>query len=96
MPLTSCFRSSRRTAGRVRKGDCIDAEINPGARSWFTETARELLEMTRGYLELLDIYGIGWVELRTKTPGRITYQDAVQIVAVPPTHKHERPFKSAR
>jgi len=52
--------------------------------------------MTRGYLELLDIYGIGWVELRTKTPDRITFQDAVQIVAVPPTHKHERPFKSAR
>ncbi|MBD8101274.1 MULTISPECIES: hypothetical protein [unclassified Plantibacter] len=56
---------------------------HPGARSWFRETAIDLLTLTGGYLALLDRYDIPWGELRTMTPGRLTYEDDVQIVAVP-------------
>lgn len=56
---------------------------HPGARSWFKETAIDLLTLTDGYLALLERYKIPWVELRTMTPGRLTYEDDVQIVAVP-------------
>jgi hypothetical protein len=75
---------------------CFDPIVNAGARSWFKATAGELLEMTQGYLDLLTSYGVGWVELRTSTPGRITYQDDVQVVAVPPTHANDWPFQAAR
>lgn len=62
--------------------DCYDATANPGARSWFKTDAATLLGMTRDYLALLDRYGIAWVELRTSQPGRIVYEDGVQVVAV--------------
>jgi len=29
---------------------------------------------------------VPWTELRTRTPGRITYEDDVQVVAVPYTY----------
>lgn len=63
--------------------DCYDPIVNPGARSWFRSSARDLLGLTRGYLDLLDRYEVRWVELRTSTPGRITYEDDVQVVAIP-------------
>lgn len=75
--------------------NCFDPIVNAGARSWFIDTAGELLEMTQGYLDLLTRYGVGWVELRTSTPGRITYQDDVQVIAVPPTHADDWPFQTA-
>ncbi len=65
--------------------DCYDRVLNPGARSWFRSSSVELLDMTKAYLDLLDRYDVGWVELRTTSPGRITYADEVQCVAVPPT-----------
>ncbi|MCR2783907.1 MULTISPECIES: hypothetical protein [unclassified Microbacterium] len=63
--------------------NCYDPIVNPGARSWFRSSAQDLLALTRGYLDLLDRYEVRWVELRTNTPGRITYEDDVQVVAVP-------------
>ena len=72
--------------------DCYDPVANPGARSWFKSAANELLNLTRGYLELLDRYGVRWVELRTNTPGRITYEDDVQVVAVPFAYPDDWPF----
>ncbi|HEY0215401.1 MAG TPA: hypothetical protein VGC57_03295 [Cellulomonas sp.] len=76
---------------RVAPG-CYDPHRNPGARSWFRADALDLLEMAREYLGLLDRYGVGWSELRTRTPGRVVYQDAVQVVAVPPTFEDDWPF----
>lgn len=67
--------------------DCYDPVANPGARAWFRASATELLELTGTYLELLDRYGVPWVEIRTHTPGRITYEDNVQVVAVPLAHE---------
>ncbi len=43
-------------------------------------------------LELLDRYDVRWVELRTNTPGRITYEDDVQVVAVPFSYPDDWPF----
>lgn len=74
--------------------DCYDAIINPGARSWFKASARDLLTLTRGYLDLLDRYGVRWVELRTRTVGRAVYEDDVQVVAVPFTYPDDWPFES--
>jgi hypothetical protein len=72
--------------------DCYDSHSNPGARAWFKSSATDLLAMTRHYLAMLDRYGVGWVELRTSTPGRVTYEDAVQVVAVPPSYPSDWPL----
>jgi hypothetical protein len=65
---------------------CYDRALNPGARAWFKDTASDLIALTAAYLSLLDRYGVPWVELRSASPGRILYEDAVQVVAVPYTY----------
>ena len=52
----------------------------------------DVLELTRGYLTLLDRYAIGWAEVRTDHPGRIVYEDPVQVIAVPPGYPRDWPF----
>jgi len=74
---------------------CYDPAANPGARSWFKAEAVALLGMTDAYLELLDRYGIAWVELRTSHPGRIVYEDDVQVVAVPHAYPADWPFPAS-
>lgn len=74
--------------------DCYDPVVNPGARSWFKSSARELLELARGYLDLLDRYGVRWVELRTMSAGRVVYEDEVQVVTVPFRYPDDWPFES--
>jgi len=76
--------------------DCYDPTSNPGARAWFKHDANDLLAMTCEYLDLLDRYHVGWVELKTASPGRIVYEDAVQVVAVPPTFEGDWPFQVDR
>jgi hypothetical protein len=76
--------------------DCYDPEVNPGARSWFKAESSQLLEMTTGYLHLLDRYGVPWMTLRTRSPGRLVYEDTVQVVAVPHTYPEHWPFQPAR
>lgn len=71
---------------------CYDPVRNPGARSWFKDDAHELLAMAREYAVLLDRYDVAWVELRTAHPGRIVYEDEVQVVAVPFTHEEHWPL----
>lgn len=74
---------------------CFDDIRHPGARSWFRTGAADLLTMSAEHLDLLDRYGVGWVELRTDHPGRTTYEDDVQIVAVPPAYPADWPFAPA-
>ncbi len=76
--------------------DCYDPVLNPGARAWFRSSASELIALTREYLDLLDRYGVDWVELRTSSPGRITYEDGVQVVAVPNSFTVDRPESAGR
>lgn len=73
---------------------CYDSAINPGARSWFREDAGDLLLMARRYTQLLDAYEIPWVELRSAHPGRIVYEDAVQVVAVPYAYEEHWSFRA--
>lgn len=74
---------------------CYDSVTNPGARAWFKGTAHELIAITAGYLALLDRYGIPWMELRTTSPRRVTYEDDVQVVAVPHTFAEDWPLSRA-
>ncbi|PUB19864.1 hypothetical protein C8K30_11933 [Promicromonospora sp. AC04] len=62
-----------------------DRDRHPGARAFFRIDAHRLLDVTRGYLDLLDRYDVGWREIRTYDPGRILYVDDVQVVAEPHT-----------
>jgi len=71
---------------------CYSATIHPGAQSWFKAEAFELLVMARRYTTLLDRYEVPWVELHTNSPGRIVYEDPVQVVAVPFTHEEHWPL----
>lgn len=75
--------------------DCYRRDVNPGARSWFKSSAEDLLENAHGYTDLLDRYRVPWVELRTERPGRIVYEDVVQVVAVPFTHEEHWPWRTA-
>lgn len=79
--------------------ECYDRTLNPGAAAWFKESSHDQIELTREYLALLDRYGVAWVELRTASPGRIVYEDDVQVVATPYDHDldwplHDRPSPS--
>ncbi|WP_373992761.1 hypothetical protein [Arthrobacter sp. E44] len=76
--------------------DCYNSELNPGARSWFKAESTQLLNMTTTYLDLLDRYDIPWTALRTRNPGRIVYEDEVQVVAVPHTYETHWPFRPRR
>ncbi|GAA2435125.1 hypothetical protein [Streptomyces macrosporus] len=61
-----------------------DPAVNPGAVAWFKTSARHLIERVDGYLEILDAHGVAYRCLRSSDPGRIVYEDEVQVVAVPP------------
>jgi hypothetical protein len=56
---------------------------NPGAIAWFRATATRFLEPVAGYLAILDVHGLGHVEMRSDTPGRIVYEDDYQVIAAP-------------
>lgn len=75
------------------RSDCYDPVINPGARSWFKESASVLIEFAGAYLGLLDRHDVPWVELRTSHPGRATYEDDVQLVAVPFRYPEDWPVR---
>lgn len=74
---------------------CYDSTLNPGAQAWFRNSAIPLLDLAREYLDLLDRYGLRWVELRTASPGRLVYEDDVQVVAVPYSYAEDWPFTKA-
>ncbi|WP_256839787.1 hypothetical protein [Ornithinimicrobium faecis] len=62
-------------------------ETEPRALSWFIEddgpAAADLLDLALDVTALLERYGIHTQDVRCAHPGRVTYQDAVQVVAVP-------------
>lgn len=61
-----------------------DRETNPGAVSWFKAgTSAHLIDRLDGYLRLLDRYGVAWQRLASDVPGRVVYEDDVQVVACP-------------
>lgn len=59
--------------------------------AWFKlEGGGHLIELTGFYL--LDRYDVPWVELRTSAPGRIHYEDRVQVVTTPWAYPEDWPF----
>ncbi|WP_326811335.1 hypothetical protein OIE62_18870 [Streptomyces scopuliridis] len=60
-----------------------DDEINPGAAAWFKPSAAHLLARVPGYLEILAAHRIECLVLRSADPGRVIYEDDVQVVVVP-------------
>lgn len=60
-----------------------DHGVNPHAQAWFKTTAGDLLARIPGYLDLLNRYGVPYEELQSSSPGRILYEDDVQIVVDP-------------
>ncbi|MDF1479490.1 hypothetical protein PYV02_10395 [Leifsonia sp. H3M29-4] len=61
-----------------------DRVVNPGAVSWFKVGASDaLIERLADYVRLLDAHSVEWERVVTARPGRIVYEDEVQVVAVP-------------
>ncbi|MFE7408970.1 hypothetical protein [Streptomyces laurentii] len=60
-----------------------DPVLNPGAVAWFKSTARHLIDRVPGYLALLAAHGVPCVRVESADPGRIVYEDDVQVVVVP-------------
>ncbi|MFI8824683.1 hypothetical protein [Streptomyces sp. NPDC053431] len=60
-----------------------DEARNPGAVAWFKATATHLLDRVPGYLDLLAAHGVPCARIESGDPGRIVYEDDVQVVAVP-------------
>lgn len=60
-----------------------DRGIHPHAQAWFRVSAEHLLARLPGYLGLLTRYGIDWQEVRSPDPGRVLYEDDVQVVVDP-------------
>ncbi|MFE2206691.1 hypothetical protein [Streptomyces rubiginosohelvolus] len=60
-----------------------DPDVNPGAVAWFKGTATHLLDRIPGYLALLAAHGVPCERLESADPGRVVYEDDVQIVVVP-------------
>jgi hypothetical protein len=60
-----------------------DRTVNPGATSWFRADAVHLTDRIGGYLDLLDKYKIEYERVESSNPGRVLYEDEVQIVVVP-------------
>ncbi|MFI8287720.1 hypothetical protein EAO71_21930 [Streptomyces sp. ms191] len=60
-----------------------DRTTNPGAAAWFKPSATHLIERVTGYLEILRAHGVDCRTRHCADPGRIVYEDDVQIVVVP-------------
>ncbi|MEU6659104.1 hypothetical protein [Streptomyces sp. NPDC046821] len=59
-----------------------DPAVNPTATAWFKPTATHLLERIGGYLEILAAHGVDCRLVRSADPGRVIYEDDVQVVVV--------------
>ncbi|MEV8585729.1 hypothetical protein [Streptomyces sp. NPDC051180] len=60
-----------------------DDAVNPGAMAWFKPSATHLIDRVPGYLAILAAHGVECLMVRSADPGRIVYEDDVQVVAVP-------------
>lgn len=60
-----------------------DRELHPLAAAWFKDTATHLLERIPRHLGLLDAHAVPYERLESADPGRVIYEDEVQVVVVP-------------
>ena len=60
-----------------------DVSVNPLATAWFKPSATHLLSRVPRYLEILRAHGVACVRVEAGDPGRVVYEDDVQVVVVP-------------
>ncbi|MCX5387349.1 hypothetical protein [Streptomyces sp. NBC_00083] len=60
-----------------------DDAVNPGAAAWFKPSATHLLVRVPGYLSILAAHGVDCLALSSADPGRVIYEDDVQVVVIP-------------
>lgn len=60
-----------------------DETVHPRATAWFKGTATHLIERVPPYLEILRSHGVPCVRVEAPDPGRVIYEDDVQVVVVP-------------
>ena len=60
-----------------------DETVHPRATAWFKEAATHLIDRVPPYLEILRVHGVQCVRVEAQDPGRVIYEDDVQIVVVP-------------
>lgn len=63
--------------------EVYDSNLNPHAAAWFKDNATHLLERVQPYLELLNRHHVRVVKLVSDDPGKVIYEDAVQVVVIP-------------
>lgn len=90
-PGVFALANGLRDAGRLSHDDVAWLR-DANARRWFRTSALHLLLLCEPYLALLDRYEVAWMEVRTTTPGRITDEDDVQVIAVPQAYPGDWPF----
>ncbi|RFU87464.1 hypothetical protein DY218_06485 [Streptomyces triticagri] len=61
----------------------FDQAVNPGAAAWFKPSATHLLERNPGYLDILAAHEVPCHQVHSPDPGRVVYEDEVQVVVVP-------------
>ena len=60
-----------------------DEGVNPLATAWFKESATHLIERVDRYLEILAAHGVACERVEAVSPGRVVYEDDVQVVVGP-------------
>jgi hypothetical protein len=60
-----------------------DKAVNPLATAWFKDCAVHLLDRVPPYLAILEAHHVPCVRATAARPGRVIYQDDVQVVVVP-------------
>lgn len=59
--------------------------------AWFKATAGHLIERVDGYLEILAAHEVACERVESTDPGRVVYEDEVQVVVVPWDSEAARP-----
>ncbi len=60
-----------------------DRDLNPQAVAWFKASATHLLDRVSPYLRILAAHGVACERVEAPEPGRVIYEDDVQVVVVP-------------
>ncbi|MFJ9178647.1 hypothetical protein [Streptomyces sp. NPDC102360] len=60
-----------------------DPAVNAGATAWFKPSAAHLIERVAGYLEILAEHDVDCRMVKSTDPGRVIYEDDVQVVVIP-------------
>ncbi|WP_164479120.1 hypothetical protein [Nakamurella antarctica] len=61
----------------------FDRTKNPIVTCWFKDTATHLLDQIDGYLQLHQRHEISCIRRQAPNPGRVLYDDDVQVVVAP-------------